>query len=75
MRRWPIALIEYAIAYWYVISLAFAMITALYLFISTATLPGRVSKQSAQSGCLDCGYDLTENTTGVCPECGRSIPL
>lgn len=25
------------------------------------------------SGCCpNCGYDLAENTTGVCPECGRA---
>lgn len=25
--------------------------------------------------CLACGYDLTGNESGTCPECGRSIPL
>ena len=24
--------------------------------------------------CQKCGYNLTGNTSGVCPECGRSIP-
>lgn len=24
--------------------------------------------------CRDCGYDLTGNTSGVCPECGRPTP-
>lgn len=23
--------------------------------------------------CLKCGYDLTGNATGVCPECGREL--
>ena len=23
--------------------------------------------------CVHCGYDLTANTTGICPECGRPI--
>lgn len=23
--------------------------------------------------CLHCGYELTGNTSGVCPECGESI--
>jgi len=23
--------------------------------------------------CISCGYDLTGNTNGVCPECGMSI--
>ena len=26
--------------------------------------------QLAMRTCLDCGYDLTGNTSGVCPECG-----
>jgi hypothetical protein len=25
------------------------------------------------SSCLNCGYSLTGNTSGVCPECGQSI--
>lgn len=24
-------------------------------------------------GCLSCGYDLTGNQSGVCPECGQAI--
>jgi RNA polymerase-binding transcription factor DksA len=24
--------------------------------------------------CLHCRYDLTGNTSGICPECGRPIP-
>ncbi|MBN1343421.1 MAG: hypothetical protein JXQ73_12110 [Phycisphaerae bacterium] len=23
--------------------------------------------------CQHCGYDLTANTTGICPECGERI--
>lgn len=23
--------------------------------------------------CVNCGYDLTGNTTGVCPECGQQV--
>jgi hypothetical protein len=25
--------------------------------------------------CLQCGYDLTGNTSGICPECGTPIPV
>ena len=25
--------------------------------------------------CLDCGYDLTANTSGTCPECGNPVPV
>jgi hypothetical protein len=24
--------------------------------------------------CASCGYDLTGNTSGVCPECGKAMP-
>lgn len=30
----------------------------------------RVSQPRSPSGCLACGYNLTGNTSGVCPECG-----
>lgn len=29
----------------------------------------------AEGNCPYCGYDLTGNVSGVCPECGRSIRL
>jgi len=25
--------------------------------------------------CVDCGYDLRGNESGICPECGRSVAL
>jgi hypothetical protein len=28
-----------------------------------------------QGRCGRCGYDLTGNTSGVCPECGAKIPV
>ena len=34
------------------------------------TFVGRL--RLARPGCCPCGYDLTGNTTGVCPECGKS---
>jgi hypothetical protein len=27
-----------------------------------------------RSHCVNCGYDLAGNTSGVCPECGTSVP-
>jgi hypothetical protein len=26
-------------------------------------------------GCLGCGYDLTGNISGVCPECGAAVMM
>lgn len=30
-------------------------------------------KRTASNQCIDCGYDLTGNTSGVCPECGTPV--
>jgi hypothetical protein len=30
--------------------------------------------QRRKGQCLECGYPLIGNTTGVCPECGTAIP-
>jgi hypothetical protein len=37
------------------------------LFVTLRTLERR-----RKGLCLHCGYDLTANTSGVCPECGRA---
>jgi hypothetical protein len=31
-----------------------------------------VRERRAKGLCVGCGYDLTGNVSGVCPECGRS---
>ena len=33
----------------------------------------RRSRRRRRGACLKCGYDLTGNETGVCPECGKAI--
>lgn len=35
----------------------------------------RVPHRSLDRACPSCGYDLTGNTSGVCPECGVRVPL
>jgi hypothetical protein len=39
-----------------------------------AMLPPVRSNSSATPRCQDCGYDLTGNVSGVCPECGQPTP-
>lgn len=40
-------------------------------FASTCGILNRVLKELYPSGfCQNCGYDLTGNVSGVCPECG-----
>jgi len=34
----------------------------------------RAAKRAMIGGCLHCGYSLTGNTSGTCPECGTAIP-
>jgi predicted amidophosphoribosyltransferase len=37
----------------------------------TATNACRRDRRPKPGHCQHCGYDLTCNTSGVCPECGR----
>ena len=34
----------------------------------------QLAHRNARGLCLACGYDLTGNTSGVCPECGKPPP-
>ena len=48
------------------------------LLVFVAALGNSVSfvlsgKQRRNGICAKCSYDLTGNTSGVCPECGRAI--
>jgi hypothetical protein len=57
--------------------LAFCWAAVLFMWYVMA-LPGKViatwreRKRLAEGQCKLCGYDLTGNVSGVCPECGRS---
>lgn len=33
----------------------------------------RTRRRARQNGCVSCGYNLTSNTSGVCPECGTPV--
>jgi hypothetical protein len=43
---------------------------ALIPHLMLAVALNRRSRRRAKGLCLACGYDLTGNTSGVCPECG-----
>ncbi|UCC32452.1 MAG: hypothetical protein JSU86_09255 [Phycisphaerales bacterium] len=48
----------------------------LALWVLRIRMRGSVRRQLIQRGlptCLACGYNLTGNVSGVCPECGREI--
>lgn len=35
----------------------------------------RCIREESPHTCPHCGYDLTANVSGLCPECGTAIPL
>jgi hypothetical protein len=45
-------------------------LASLWLVSVLLTVLGWRSERLAPSACKDCGYDLTGNTSGRCPECG-----
>lgn len=47
---------------------------AVYLAILTGASE-RCASAGAHSYCSNCGYDLTGNVSGVCPECGRVLKV
>jgi hypothetical protein len=52
-----------------------AILGALFLafgLFSALTLRGRIRSDQFRL-CQQCGYNITGNTTGRCPECGRAI--
>ncbi len=46
---------------------------AFYLTVAFIRGPLRRYRRRKRGLCLKCGYNLTGNTSGVCPECGTKI--
>ena len=47
---------------------------SLYPVLALITFPARRRRRRKRLGlCIACGYDLTGNTSGICPECGSKI--
>ncbi|MDB5292284.1 MAG: hypothetical protein JWL69_3525 [Phycisphaerales bacterium] len=51
--------------FWY-----FAISTLSYIKAKKARI---IEARKAAGACLTCGYDLTGNVGGTCPECGRKV--
>lgn len=47
--------------------------TALFALLPLAHLSRRMRRRFPPGCCAGCGYELTGNTSGVCPECGRPV--
>jgi hypothetical protein len=62
----------------WVLEVSLAYISALALsYPITIFVRGTVRRyrRQRQGCCLKCGYNLTGNVSGTCPECGRKLPL
>lgn len=59
--------LSHCYSYWAAALMLFEILGVIYLI---AKRKGRTE----DSTCLSCGYDLTGNTSGVCPECGTALP-
>jgi len=57
---------ELSVSYWLV-----SMLSAAYPVVALIRGPLRTYGRRARGACLACGYDLTGNVSGRCPECGR----
>jgi len=50
------------------------LLFSIYPLVAVLRGPGRRRRHRREQGlCLECGYDLTGNESGVCPECGDTI--
>ena len=49
-------------------------LSSLVVFIFAMWARRRRQRRKAANRCVDCGYDLTGNVSGRCPECGQVIP-
>jgi hypothetical protein len=63
---------EFRSDYWYIVVPLWAGL--LVFAVPTALLWYRDRRRFPPDHCLRCGYDVTGNVSGVCPECGRKAP-
>ena len=63
------------IRYWkiWAPSWAVAMVLAIYPTIAFVRGPLRRRRRRRRGLCVTCSYDLTGNTSGVCPECAMKV--
>ena len=52
------------------------IVVPLWLLLTTSAIPTALlwyrDRRLPKGHCQDCGYDLTGNESGICPECGQS---
>ena len=65
MSAWCVPRIDVGIPLWFPI-----VLFAAYPTIAFIRGPLRRYRRRRKGLCLKCGYDLTGNVSGICPECG-----
>lgn len=65
---WPVSLVRFLLGPMMDVYI-FCAVSLIYGIIQLATLP----PNRPTTNCVHCGYDLTGNTSGVCPECGMQL--
>jgi len=66
---WPQHGFQYVDRMWY----AVIPWTILPMIWALSAIRRRQRWRSRASQCINCGYNLTGNASGICPECGRAI--
>jgi hypothetical protein len=66
---------ESSVSLWVPPAIFFAIALASFAAARAMKIPRNRWLAGRQCGyCLTCGYNLTGNTSGTCPECGRPVP-
>lgn len=63
-------IVDVSFSVWIVLVLGLMCLSALF---PRWVREWRLNRNKTVNVCMKCGYDLTGNTSGTCPECGRSI--
>jgi len=50
-----------------------AALVAIHVWWTTIQVQSRREQRSENGQCPQCGYDVTANTSDICPECGSTI--
>jgi len=67
-NSWGYRMVHFRISLW-----VLATLLAAYPAVALARGPLRRHRRRRKGLCLKCGYNLTGNVSGVCPECGHEI--
>jgi hypothetical protein len=58
-------------SFWLFVLTPLAGVASAWLLVR---LRNRLLRRRPRTNCLECGYNLTGNVSGMCPECGAEVP-